>query len=359
MSIKIRKQTGEVFDLPQDFVIEGEKNNPLFSKKGSRTVSVSFPATPHNRRLLDDACRLDRARKPAQDIPVVIETGPVQQSGQMAINSASPKVIAANIGFDEGEIYSRMSDMQLAGMPILSEPPYNFTPPGDTREQRTDALPDHLTDVMKELADADYFVFPLVLKYDTNGVTEEQPDKTFKEYRIILNELDVQPLPSPTPTPIGAIVELKGRTHQLLTWYIDSEEVYIDAIKGYGVSPFLKVGPLLEIVFANFGFAVEENPFLTHPQLKKPVVLNNTMDTILSGTLHYRDLMPDLSVNDFLDGLYNKFGLLWPVDSNTKTASSTRCAGFSRPHAPWMRASSSATANSRHSASSLPAKRTA
>ena len=64
MSIKIKKITGEIFDLPQDFVIEGEKNNPLFSEKGSQTVSISFPSTPRNRRLLDHAARPDRAGKP-------------------------------------------------------------------------------------------------------------------------------------------------------------------------------------------------------------------------------------------------------------------------------------------------------
>ena len=311
MSIKIKKQTGEIFDLPQDFVIEGKKNNPLFSEKGSQTVSISFPATPRNRSLLDDAFRLDRAEKPSQAIPVVIESGPAQQTGRMAINSASPKIIAANIGFDEGEMYSRMSTMKLADMPILSQPQYNITPPGETREQRTDALLAHLTDVMKELTDADYFVFPLILKKDL----KENKQTLSGDYRIILNDLDFVW----DHLPYGEIAELKGLKHQLLTWYIDSEEVYIDAPKGYGVSPFLKVGRLLEIIFANYGYTVEENPFVLHRQLKKLTVLNNTMDTILSGTLHYRDLMPDISVNEFLDGLYNKFGLLWFVESNTGT----------------------------------------
>jgi hypothetical protein len=106
---------------------------------------------------------------------------------------------------------------------------------------------------MKEETEADYFVFPVVLKYDNNGVSEEEQQKgeEFKEYRIILNELDIRLLDdnrNPV-SPSGAAAELKGREHQLLTWYINSEEVYIDAMKGYGVSPFLKVGKLLEIIF--------------------------------------------------------------------------------------------------------------
>jgi alpha-D-ribose 1-methylphosphonate 5-phosphate C-P lyase len=83
----------------------------------------------------------------------------------MAINSASTKIISATIGFDEAEMYGRMSDMQPADMPVLSNPEYSLTPAGAAREDRVDALPAHLTAVMKEEFDADYFMFPLVLKY--------------------------------------------------------------------------------------------------------------------------------------------------------------------------------------------------
>jgi hypothetical protein len=92
----------------------------------------------------------------------------------------------------------------------------------------------------------------------------------------------------------------------------------MDAPTGYGVSPFLKVGVLIDILFAELGFTVKENPFRTHRQLKKLVVLNNVMDTVLSGTLHYRDMMPNLTLSAFLDSLYSKFGLLYFIDSNQK-----------------------------------------
>jgi hypothetical protein len=324
MSIKIKKQTGEIFDLPADFIIEGEKNNPLFSTKGSQTVPISFPTTPRNRRLLGDAFRLDRVERPSGAIPVVVESGATQQAGLMSVNGASTKVISANIGFDEAEMYSRMSTLLLRDMEILKDENdpqhhYNITPPGDTREERVEALLIHLTNVMKEFIEADYCIFPVVLKYDRKEVSEDDQDD--KQYRIILNETDVRFVDDEGHAifPYGAIAELKGLHHQMLTWYINDEEVYIDAMTGYGVSPFLKVGKLLEIIFLNFGYTLEENPFVSHRQLKKLVVLNNTMDTILSGALHYRDLMPDMTVNEFLESLFNKFGLLWLVDSNRKT----------------------------------------
>jgi hypothetical protein len=324
MSIKIKKLTGETFDLPSGFIIEGEKTNPLFSKKGSQTVSISFPNTPLNRKLLDYAFRLDLAEKPAQTMPVAIESGAIQQTGIMAINSASPKLIAANIGFDEAEMYNVMADMQLKDMPVLNDPlhpEYNWTPAGDTREERVEAILSHLTDVMKQEVEDDYSVFPVVLKSDVKE-TRPNPDPNpdapgiRKIYRVVLNEVITD---EDAPEPYGAIAELAAGEHRMLMWLVDDEVVYIDAMIGYGVSPFLKVGKLLEIIFQNFGYTVEENPFATHRQLRKLVVLNNVMDAILSGTLHYRDMMPSASINDFLDSLYNRFGLLYYIDSNIKT----------------------------------------
>ena len=317
-TVKIKTLAGDVFDLPQDFVIEGEKNNPLFSDKGSQTVSVSFPATAHNRRLLGHAARLDRARKPEQALRVLIESGPSQQAGILAVNTASPSLIQAGIGFDEAELYSHAAETQLKDIPDLPQ----LTLAGSTREERVDSMLAHLEAVMKEEVDADCFLFPVELKYD---VVEPENDKkeSAKIYRIILNEVDTS-IPvdgNNNPVlPFGAVAPLAAKKHRRIDCYIDSEVVYIDAMKGYGVSPFLKVYRLLELIFENF-FQVHilENPFREHRQLKKLAVLNNTMDAILTGTLHYRDLMPDITVSDFLEALFNKFGMLYFFDSNKKT----------------------------------------
>jgi hypothetical protein len=306
MGIKIKKLTGEVFDLPPEFVIEGEKNNPLFSNKGSQTVSITFPKTTRNRQLLEYAHRLDKNEKPSQTMPVVVESGPSQQRGLMAINSGT----SANIGFDEAEMYNQMSEMQLKD---LSDLP-SLTLAGNTREQRVTSMLKHLTSVMKAEIETDYYIFPVVLKFDLD-------ESSGKKYRVILNELNLSLMDSNNnPTlPYGALADLSALNHRLLTWYMDNEEVYIDAMEGYGVSPFLKVFRILELIFSHYGFNVTENPFREHRQLKKLVVLNNVMDAILTGTLYYKDMMPDLTVKEFFEGLYNKFGMLYFINSNTKT----------------------------------------
>ena len=300
MSLKIKKLTGEIFDLQPDYIIEAEKNNPLFTNKGSKTVPIHFPETDNNRKLLLNSERLDRLERPDGTIPVVVETGALQQSGLMAINSG----FNAGIGFDESEMYNKMSQMRLRDLPNLP----SFTAGGTTLNQKIDTMLSHLTEVMKGQVIADYYVFPVLLNQE---ITEN------RNYNIILNELDTKL--DIENFPYGKIAELSALNNRTIPRYIDGEEVLLDAPKGYGVSPLLKIYRILEFVFEHFGFTIEENPFKEHRQLKKLVVLNNVMDAILTGTLYYRDMMPDITIKSFLDGLYNKFGMQYYLNSNSKT----------------------------------------
>lgn len=50
------------------------------------------------------------------------------------------------------------------------------------------------------------------------------------------------------------------------------------------------------------------------------VVLNNVADAIVQGQIEYKNMMPDCSVNDFLDALFCRTGAKVFVDGNTRTA---------------------------------------
>ena len=304
MSIKIRKQdTGEIFDLPSDYVIEGEKNNPLFENKGSQTVPIAFPATGHNNRLLDFPFRLDKTFRQVDDLRVIVDTGSFQQQGLLSVNSASKEVLSANIGYDESEMYAQFKDMQLREMPILDE--YEFGPEDYTT---TDIL-QHLTSIMKQEIEDDYYVFPVVVKnYDF-----ENESGKHRAWEII-NDINAG-----YSTSTVALGDLKALEERTIARFEGNEQIELSAPRGYGVSPFLKAGVLLDIIFRNYNFTIVENPFREHRQLKKIVVLNNTMDAVLTGKLYYRDLMPDSTIQEFLDGLYAKFGMLYFIESNTKT----------------------------------------
>jgi hypothetical protein len=309
MSIKIRKyEGGEVFDLPVDYIIEGEKNNPLFENKGSQTVPISFPTTVKNNRLLKFPFRIDRSGRQEGTTGVIVETGSVQQRGLLSVNSAGRKTVSANIGFDESEMYAEFKEMQLKDIPGL--PVVEFG--GNNIDQKVDSMLSHLTAVMKQQVETEYYIFPLILHVEEVG-----QEGNAVEYYEILNDIDTPD--DPYNPPNGKIADLKSLSNRTIIRYENSGEIEFQVPKGYGVSPFLKVYRILELIFAHYGFQTSENPFKDHRQLKKLVVLNNTMDAVMTGTLQYKALMPDITIQEFLEGLYAKFGMLYFLDSNTRT----------------------------------------
>ena len=296
--IKIRKiEGGEVFDLPTGYIIEAEKNNPLFQKKGSQTVPVNFPTSNKNNRLLNYPFRTDRTLRQEETIGVIVETGSIQQKGLLAVNSASENIISANIGYDESEMYAKFENLRLNEIPDL--PVVSFG--GNNIDQKIDSMLVHLTAIMKEQDEADYYIFPIVL---AKGESQLE----------ILNDINAGQYVL-TNVAQGELLALENRT---ITRIEGGETITITAPKGYGVSPFLKVWRVLELIFNHFDFTIDENPFKTHRQLKKLGVLNNTMDTILTGVLNYKDMLPDITIKEFLEGLFNKFGMLYFIDSNSK-----------------------------------------
>jgi hypothetical protein len=153
-------------------------------------------------------------------------------------------------------------------------------------------------------------------KTNKNGIEESV------DHYIILNEIEIElerDAEGNQILPNGRPGELIANTNYLLKWFIDGDIVNIDAPKGFGVSPFLKVWRILELIFFHYGFTVSSNPFKTHRQLKKLVALNNCYDAIMTGSLNYKDLMPDVTVREFLDVLYAKFGMKWFINSNMQT----------------------------------------
>ena len=89
--------------------------------------------------------------------------------------------------------------------------------------------------------------------------------------------------------------------------------------EGYGVAPFLYVHRVLDFIFSEFGYTITENPFKTDKELSSLVILNNAADCCVTGILNYADLMPDCTIEDFLNALYVRFGLVYNVSSDTKT----------------------------------------
>lgn len=292
MALTIKTQKG-IYDVPTDFQMEVEITSPIYTDKGSQTLASTLPATKRNLYIADYIHRVDIVNAPGKDVMAIIADGIYRRTGKQNITSASRESgIVANFGFDESLMYEAWNNVSLKKLPNLPV----YKPDGGIT-----ALMEHLSNVMRYNESADYYVFPIQVKNESSG------DVVYPEF---VNPID---------RAENGTYDLRknARTEKVV---ISGALVDVKLPTGYGISPFIKVSKILDLIFSAYGFKLVENPFDTHYQLKKMVVLNNVADAIVQGQIEYKNMMPDCSVNDFLDALYCRTGAKVFVDGNTRTA---------------------------------------
>lgn len=303
MSLKIATQN-ENFDLPANFSIEIEDTSPIYNERGSQSVAATLPATRKNIRLTNYISRLDTDHAPTEDARVIVSDGIYQRIGKMNITQASRSDgIVSNFGFDESEIYSiwnAVSLRSLTGLPVIN----NIGGPIGA------AI--YLNEVMTEKRkNEDFFVFQICVANPNKSETEsgqEQEKTTF--YPEYLNE--IRPLGQES---YGLYVSARQETY-----LINNDPVITSVPDGYGTTGFLKVSYILDFIFKKYGYTLSENPFATHPQLSRLCALNNTADVCVKGFLDYADFMPDCTINEFLQALHCRFGMVYFIDGKLKKA---------------------------------------
>jgi hypothetical protein len=289
MSIKIYSNK-QPFDLPTDFEIETEELSPLFNDRGTQTQSVSLPSTPRNRALLGQMHRLDTAMLPAQSSDVTVIDGSIIRAGRLNVTSAHrTDGFDTTIGFKEAIAINDFNSVKLSSLPNLTV----YQPQGGV-----DDVIAHLNQVWTGAQEADYLVFQVCVAKNTH--TEDDVDIIYYEW---LNEME------DSIQPYHLLSDPRD-----ITFLIDNTPTVVHVPKGFGITPFLRVYRLLELIFSSYGYTLKENPFAEHFQLRELVVLNNTVDTIVRGQIDYADLMPDCTINEFLQALYCRFGMVWFVD---------------------------------------------
>lgn len=292
MALTVKTQKG-IYDVPTDFQMEVEITSPIYTDKGSQTLASTLPATKRNLYLADYIHRVDIVNAPGKDVMAIIADGIYRRTGKQNITSASRESgIVANFGFDESLMYEAWNNVSLKKLPNLPV----YKPDGGITVLMT-----HLSNVMQYKESADYYVFPIQVKNESSG------DVVYPEFV------------NPIERAGNGNYDLKknARTEKIV---ISGTLVDVKLPAGYGLSPFIKVSKILELIFSAYGFNLVENAFATHYQLKKMVVLNNVADAIVQGQIEYKNMMPDCSVNDFLDALYCRTGAKVFVDGNAKTA---------------------------------------
>lgn len=290
--LKIKTNKGYL-DLGGDFTVQIDEKSPIMNDRGSQTVPVTVPCTNNNALITGFAHRLDMAMKPIdKDATCTILDGVYKRTGKLNIVSAGKKEgITLNIGFDNSEAYSAWKAKKLNSMEL---PVKEYSDIFDLLE--------HLDEVLNGEKE-DYSIFQIV-------TGNEAKDGVY--YPKYLNFI--------YPLSEGSRTYRLRSDERTETHLIDGTPTQVKLPNGYGITPFLYVWRVLELIFSEFGYTITENPFKTDKQLYNLVILNNAADCCVKGKLAYADLMPDCTVEEFLNALYVRFGLVYSISSDTKTA---------------------------------------
>ena len=282
---------GEALDLPDRFSIEIEDTNPVYNEKGSQSVPANVPATRRNNRLLSFPTRIDAGIDPNNpERAAIVQDGGYIRRGIMNVTSAGTKDgITFNIGFDNSTAYAKWQEKKLSDLSGLP----TFSPDLNQQGYAIDLLLYELYTIYQKPNPQtdDFAVFPIAInKTDHNG----------NQYWEILNLTGKRGLAQ--PNEVNRI--------------IDNEITQVRVPEGYMVSPFLRVWRILELIFEDMGLSIRSNPFKESLELSKLVVLNNAADSCCRGSIKYADLMPDCTVEEFLNALWVRFGLVYNIIEN-------------------------------------------
>ncbi|KAA5463635.1 hypothetical protein [Bacteroides caccae] len=291
--LKIKTNKGYL-DLGGDFTVQIDEKSPVMNDRGSQTVPVTVPCTGKNAKITGFAHRLDMGIKPMnEDQACTVLDGAYKRTGKINIVSAGKKEgITLNIGFDNSEAYSAWKAKKLNAITL---PVKEYS--------SVNSLCAHLQQVLGGYQTDDYAVFQIMTGNDS---------KDNQLYPKYLNYI--------TPVSEGSKVYRLRYQARTETFLVNGTPTAVTLPEGYGVTAFLYVWRVLELVFSEFGYTITENPFKANKELSNLVILNNAADCCVKGKLSYADLMPDCTVEDFLNALHVRFGLVYNVSSDTKTA---------------------------------------
>lgn len=287
--MKIELNKGEL-TLKEGFTMEVKKSNPFFSDEGSYTFPATIPATPENLAILGNPERPTRSTRFIHRFPALIK-GPFMQKRCTLLATGLSKSSGVNVSLllDESEALSALKKRSMRKI-FASKALLMGMSRSDPRSAqgflwiacaRASSGPG---DAEARAMYPEIVAFPVVVK---DG-----------ELYHFLNEVN--------STNDGFVYQERNIPQKS----DGSENVSVPEY--YGITPFLRLSYVARAVFELSGYKVEQNDLETGSS-SFLVLLNNCSDTYVSSDVYhianYSDLVPDVTVGDFLTFLKDKFGM--------------------------------------------------
>lgn len=317
-------EKGEVYHLSEGTKIEIERTNPFFNDYGEQSVPLDLPGTEHNRRLLGYPDIFGRREK-MQTAEVSIQDGEYHaQCRQFVLSATRRGSISTSFYINDGSFYSRIRNVKLKD--LFSEDIVEFA--GESTEAKVQNAIQFCRN-LRAGTDNRFRIFPVLLT-DDSGL-----DTGFSHKILNAFGKDVQkrfyvrsdtgsfsgsvPYEDVTvfmPDETGTGCDFYNATGR--TEYVD--EIPISIAPGYYISPFVRVNYVMSRIFTHFGYTLQDNFFTQTAPFTDMVLLNNVIDVLANGQIKVADLLPDVTVADFLAVIRRKFCCEFSCDEGRRLA---------------------------------------
>lgn len=317
---------GKAYQLGEGAKLEVERTNPFFNDYGETTSPLDIPASDYNRMILGypDTFGL---REKLVAANVSIEDGEYFAQCRQIILSAQHKGnISSSFYINDGSFYSKIQNVKLKS--IFKD---EMVPWCSTIEE--------CIKFCKSLvggSNENYDIFPVLLTDDSGkdegynykilngyGAKRDFPDATVWKFK---DSGGYEQVAAPDVYDFKLFCCKNGDGVDCSVFqgsynrveYVN--EIPISLTPGYYISPFIRANYVLKRVFKHFGYELQENFFTRTEPFRKMVLVNNVIDVMVNGHIRIEDLLPDVSVSDFLSVFRKKFLCEFVSDEGTHQA---------------------------------------
>lgn len=312
---------GKTYQLGEGAKLEVERTNPFFNDYGETTTPLDIPASDYNRMILGypDTFGLREKMVAAN---VSIEDGEYfAQCRQIVLSAQHKGNISSSFYINDGSFYSKIQNVKLKsifkdemipGCSTIDECISFCRSLIGGKNENYDIFPVLLTDDSGKDTGYDYKIL--------NGWGNQQklPDAKYWRFKNTGGyEYVAAPDAYDFVTCAGKSNRFQGEFNR--TEYVN--EIPVSLTRGYYISPFIRANYVLKRVFKYFGYDLQENFFTRTEPFTKMVLVNNVIDVMVNGHIRIEDLLPDVSVSDFLSVFRKKFLCEFISDEGTHQAS--------------------------------------
>lgn len=320
--MQIISERGE-FELPENFSISVTLYNTLLNEQGDKSYPLTMPATRHNLRILQNPERVDGYYRPLKEISVDVVDGIFQKEANLVVHSANERDgITCTLYFNDGYFYTKIADRNIREIALET---YELV--GASHAERVGYLVALLKSEYANQTSTKFSVVPLQTDEEISRrliVPEGSEESDTETFKLVLNgfETDAQYLyvvdrgqPEPGTTFMNELMGERTQTHV-------SGGIDVSVGKGYGMTAFVNLKYFMETMFAYFGYDFDSGTLT--PRIiganERVFILNNVADAIYDGKLVLSDLLPDMSVKEFLKSLGTQIAGVVEIDEAQKQA---------------------------------------